>query len=149
MVPAEGGCSVLSGGGSVAQALFPVLGAEILAVGAKVGQLGAECCHLAREVLDPLRKCNVTLNLILRDSREYMYHRNRRQAEVILNHEIQMYVQLDKENPGIGNIRGLNLVADKPATIQVSNCRFLGLNKLRHKLLHYPALKDVPVYSRT
>jgi hypothetical protein len=60
-----------------------------------------------------------------------------------------MYVQLDKENSGTGNIRSLNLVADKPTTVQVSNCRFLVLNKLRHKLLHYPALADVPVYSRT
>jgi hypothetical protein len=34
-------------------------------------------------------------------------------------------------------------------TVQVSNCHFLGLNKLRHKLLHYPALTEVPVYSRT
>jgi hypothetical protein len=47
----------MSRGGSVAQALFPVFGAEILVVGAKVSQLGAECCHLAREVLDLLRKC--------------------------------------------------------------------------------------------
>jgi hypothetical protein len=60
-----------------------------------------------------------------------------------------MYVQLDKENPGTGNIRGLNLAAGKPTTVQVSNCRFLGLNKLRHRLLHYPALTDIPVYSRT
>jgi hypothetical protein len=55
--------------------------------------------------------------------------------------------QLDKENPGTGNIRGLNLAAVKPTTVQVSNYRFLGVNKLRHKLLHYPALTDVPVYS--
>jgi hypothetical protein len=55
-------------------------------------------------------------------------------------------VQLDKENTGTGNIRGLNLAADKPTTVQVSNCRFLGLNKLRHKLLFYPALTEVPVY---
>jgi hypothetical protein len=41
------------------------------------------------------------------------------------------------------------LAADKPTAVQVSNCRFLGLNKLRHKLLHYPALTDVPVYSKT
>jgi hypothetical protein len=54
-------------------------------------------------------------------------------------------VQLDKENPCTGNIRGLNLAVDKPTTVQVSNCRFLGLNKLRHKLLHYPALTDVSV----
>jgi hypothetical protein len=32
------------------------------------------------------------------------------------------------------------VAADKPTTVQVSNCRFLGLNKLRHKLLHSPAL---------
>jgi uncharacterized protein (DUF1330 family) len=57
MVPAEGGCSVLSGGGSVAQALFSVFGAEILVVGAKVGQLGGECCLLAGEALDLLHKC--------------------------------------------------------------------------------------------
>jgi hypothetical protein len=58
-------------------------------------------------------------------------------------------VQLDKENPGTENIRGLNLAADKPTTVQVSNCCFLGLNKLKHKLLHYPALTDVSVCSRT
>jgi hypothetical protein len=38
---------------------------------------------------------------------------------------------LDKENQGTGNIRGLYLAADKPTTVQVSNCRFLGLNILR------------------
>jgi hypothetical protein len=41
------------------------------------------------------------------------------------------------------------LAAVKPMTVQVSNCRFLGLNKLRHRLLHFPALTDVPVYSIT
>jgi hypothetical protein len=61
--------------------------------------------------------------------------------------KIQMSLQLDKENPSTGNIRGLNLAAVKPTSVQVSNCRFLGLNKLRHKLLHYPALTDVPVYT--
>jgi hypothetical protein len=60
-----------------------------------------------------------------------------------------MYLQLDKENPGTGNIRGLNLAADKPTTVQVSNGRFLVLNKLRHKLLHSPVLTDAPVYSGT
>jgi hypothetical protein len=61
----------------------------------------------------------------------------------------EIRVQVDKENPSTENIRGLNLAADKPTTVQVSNCRFLGLNKLRHKLLHYPALTDIPVCSRT
>jgi hypothetical protein len=60
-----------------------------------------------------------------------------------------MYVQLDKENPGTENIRRLNLAAVKPTTVQVSNCRFLGLNKLRRRLLHYPALTDIPVCRRT
>jgi hypothetical protein len=59
-----------------------------------------------------------------------------------------MYVQLDKEKPGIGNIRGLNLSAVKSTTDQVSDCRFWGLNKLRHRLLHNPALTEVPVYIR-
>jgi hypothetical protein len=43
----------------------------------------------------------------------------------------------------------LNLAAVKPTNVQVSNCCFLGSNKLRHRLLHYPALTDVPIYSRT
>jgi hypothetical protein len=55
-----------------------------------------------------------------------------------------MYVQLDKEKPGIGNIRALNLAA----TVQVSQ-PFLGLNKLRHRLLRNPALTEVTVYIRT
>jgi hypothetical protein len=62
--------------------------------------------------------------------------------------KIQMYVELDKEKPGIGNIRGLNLVAVKPTTLQVSNCLFGGLNNLRHRLLRKPALTEVSVYIR-
>jgi hypothetical protein len=56
-----------------------------------------------------------------------------------------MYVQLDKEKPGIGNIRGLNLAAVKSTTVQVSDCRFSGFNKLRHRLLHNRVLTEVPV----
>jgi hypothetical protein len=55
---------------------------------------------------------------------DYITKLCRRQAEVILNHENQMYVQLDKDKPGIGNIRGLNLAAVKSTTVQVSDCRF-------------------------
>jgi hypothetical protein len=62
--------------------------------------------------------------------------------------KIQMYVQLDRENPGIGNTRGLNLVAVRPTTVQVSNCRFGDFNNLRHKLLHSTALTKVPVHIR-
>jgi hypothetical protein len=53
-----------------------------------------------------------------------------------------MYVQLDTEDPDTRNIRVLNLAAVKPTTVQVSNCRSLGLNKLSHMLLHYPALTE-------
>jgi hypothetical protein len=35
-----------------------------------------------------------------------------------------MYVILDKEKPGIGNIRGLNLAAVRPTTVQLTNCSF-------------------------
>ena len=51
-VPAESGCSVISGGGSASRTALPGAG-----VGAKVGQLDAECCHLAGKVLDTLQEC--------------------------------------------------------------------------------------------
>jgi hypothetical protein len=35
-----------------------------------------------------------------------------------------MYVVLENEKPGIGSIRGLNLVAVRPTTIQLTNCSF-------------------------
>jgi hypothetical protein len=35
-----------------------------------------------------------------------------------------MYMVLDKEKPGIGNMRGFNLAAVRPATIQLTNCSF-------------------------
>jgi hypothetical protein len=57
MVVAEGGCSVLSGGRSVAGALFPGAATEIPGAGAKLGNMGTECYHLAGEVLDTLLKC--------------------------------------------------------------------------------------------
>jgi hypothetical protein len=60
--------------------------------------------------------------------------------------KIRMYVQLDKEKPDIGNIRGLNLAAVKSTTVQVSDYRFWGLTKLRHRLLHNPALTEVTVF---
>jgi hypothetical protein len=83
------------------------------------------------------------------DTKTYWLTGRQSQCDFDFDLRLDKYVQLEKENPGTGNIRGLNLAAVKPTTVQVSNCRFLGLNKLRHKLLHYPALTDVPVYSRT
>jgi hypothetical protein len=56
MVPAEGGCFVISGRRSASEAAVSEAGAGISFVVEKVFQLGAECCHLAREVLDPLHK---------------------------------------------------------------------------------------------
>jgi hypothetical protein len=35
-----------------------------------------------------------------------------------------MYVVLDKEKPGIGSIRGLNLAAASPAVVKVTDCSF-------------------------
>jgi hypothetical protein len=57
MVPAEGEYSVISGRRSAAQVAVSEAWAGIPFVGEKVGQLGAECCHLVREVADPLHRC--------------------------------------------------------------------------------------------
>jgi hypothetical protein len=35
-----------------------------------------------------------------------------------------MYVVLDKEKPGLGSIRGLNLAAVAPSTVQLTNYSF-------------------------
>jgi hypothetical protein len=80
---------------------------------------------------------------------DYVSKLCRRQAEVILNHENPNVRAIGQGEPRHRKLRGLNFVADKTKIVQVSNCRFLGLNKLRHKLLHYPTLTYVPVYSRT
>jgi hypothetical protein len=75
MVPAEGGCGVALGGGSAARSAIPgarvgisgagtrVPGAEgrVPEAGAKAVLLGAECRHLAGEVLDFLQKCGVIM----------------------------------------------------------------------------------------
>jgi hypothetical protein len=50
-----------------------------------------------------------------------------------------MYVQLDKEKPAIGSIRGLNLAAVTPTTVQLTEISEY-LHKLRHNLLHKTAL---------
>jgi hypothetical protein len=56
VIPASVGCRVISGWGSVARVAGPGAGAGIPGTAAKVGQLSAECCHLAREVLDLLQE---------------------------------------------------------------------------------------------
>jgi hypothetical protein len=78
---------------------------------------------------------------------DYMTKWCRRQAEVILNQEntnVRAIVQGEVMHRKY--TRGLNLAAVMPTTVQVSNCR---LNKLRHRLLHSPALTEIPVYIRT
>jgi hypothetical protein len=42
------------------------------------------------------------------------------QAEAIQNHEMQMFVILEKAQPNTENIRGLNLAAVKHVTIRVT-----------------------------
>jgi hypothetical protein len=44
-------------------------------------------------------------------------------------------VVLDKEKPGIGNIRGLNLAAVRPTTVQLTN-RHLGVVAAARKPLY-------------
>jgi hypothetical protein len=55
MVPAEGGCSVISEGRSAARAAVPGAGARVPEAGARA--LSAEYCNLAGEALDTLQKC--------------------------------------------------------------------------------------------
>jgi hypothetical protein len=35
-----------------------------------------------------------------------------------------MYVVMDKEKPGTGSIRGLNLAEVRPTAVQLTNCSF-------------------------
>jgi hypothetical protein len=76
---------------------------------------------------------------------DYVTKLCRRQAEVILNHENPNYMQLDKDKAGLGSTKGFNLAAVRPTTVQVFDCHFWRLNNLRHRLLHSPALTEVPV----
>jgi hypothetical protein len=50
-------------------------------------------------------------------------------------------VVFDKEKPGMESIRGLDLAAVRPVTIQLTAVSE-QLHKLRHKLLHKPALTE-------
>jgi hypothetical protein len=56
------------------------------------------------------------------------------------------HVQLDKEKPCIGSLRDLNLAEVMPTTIQVTAIS-KWINKLRHDLLHKPALTEVVCIS--
>jgi hypothetical protein len=65
MVPTEG-CGVSSRGGSAVRSVIPGAGPWISGAGTRVPEagavavvLGAECRHLAREVLDLLQNCGV------------------------------------------------------------------------------------------
>jgi hypothetical protein len=56
IVPAEGGCSAIPGGGSAAREAVPGAAARIPRAGARGDQFGAEWCQKAREILDTLQK---------------------------------------------------------------------------------------------
>jgi hypothetical protein len=64
----------------------------------------------------------------------YMTKLCRQQAEVILNHDNQMFAILVKAKPDIENIRGLNLAAVRHTTVQVTRLQFNSdrINR-RHK----------------
>jgi hypothetical protein len=47
---------------------------------------------------------------------------------VMMTIEIQLYVVLDKEKPYTGSIRGLNLAAVKPTTVQLTRSDSEWLN---------------------
>jgi hypothetical protein len=83
--------------------------------------------HLQNRVLCPtgnLDTCIPVHKLHVAFKIPYMYDYItklcRTQAEVIVNHVNLMYVVLDKEKPGIGNIRGLNLAAVRPMAVQLT-----------------------------
>jgi hypothetical protein len=49
---------------------------------------------------------------------------------------------LDKEKPYIGCMRGLNLAAVRPTSVQLTSTVSEWLNMLRHNLQHEPALTE-------
>jgi hypothetical protein len=51
---------------------------------------------------------------------DYITKSCRKQAEVVQNHENEMFATLDKAKPDTENIRGLNLVAVMCMSVQVS-----------------------------
>jgi hypothetical protein len=51
---------------------------------------------------------------------DYITKSCRQQAEVIQNHEMQLFITLDKAKPDTENIRGLNLAVVMCMTVQVS-----------------------------
>jgi hypothetical protein len=52
----------------------------------------------------------------------------------------RIYALLNKEKPGIGSLRGLNLAAVSYTTVQLTNAVSEYLSKLMYNLLHKPAL---------
>jgi hypothetical protein len=50
-----------------------------------------------------------------------------------------MYMVMDKEKPGIGSKRGLNLAVVRPTTVQLTAVSE-WLHMIGHNLLHKPAL---------
>jgi hypothetical protein len=78
---------------------------------------------------------------------DYIIKLCRRQAEVILNHENPNVRATGQGETRHRKYKRLTF-GDGQAYDRSSVCRFEWLNKLRHRLLHSPALTEVPVYFR-
>jgi hypothetical protein len=79
---------------------------------------------------------------------DYVTKLCRRQAEVILTYENPNVRAIGQGEAKHRKHKRLKLGGGQ-AYDRSSVCRFWGLNKLRHRLLHNPALTEVPVYIRT
>jgi hypothetical protein len=55
---------------------------------------------------------------------DYIHKLCRTQAEAVLNRVNPNYVVLDKEKPCRRGIKGLNLAAVRPTTVQLTDCSF-------------------------
>jgi hypothetical protein len=64
MVPVECECSIILGGGSAAPVAVLEDGLRVPGAEATVKLLGAECCHLAVEILDPLQTYSAVGELV-------------------------------------------------------------------------------------
>jgi hypothetical protein len=68
--------------------------------------------------------CELHVNFKIPHLCDYMIKLCRTQAKVILNHVNPKYVELHKEKPFIGSIRGLNLAVVRLMTAQLTKCCF-------------------------
>jgi hypothetical protein len=77
-----------------------------------------KCCDGINVIVDLLMDLHMTFKLPY--IYDYIKKLCRQQAEALRNHEMQIFVILDKANRDTGNIKGLNLAAVKHTTVQVT-----------------------------